>query len=160
LTSVRLEEGEMITSAFRHLSQIGTVLLTLSVAVPSPEANAQSFPSRPIRFVVPTSASTPPDIISRVIAGELSDREGWRIVVENGPGAVQTLAATDVLKQSSDGYSILVISLPLLAAPALLPNLGFHLETDLAPVIKVSVSWTRTKPFHVIAPVGAKLLME
>jgi len=131
----------MITSAFRHLSQIGTVLLTLSVAVPSPEANAQSFPSRPIRFVVPTSASTPPDIISRVIAGELSDREGWRIVVENRPGAVQTLAATDVLKQSSDGYSILVISLPLLAAPALLPNLGFHLETDLAPVIKVSVSY-------------------
>src|SRR5215471_14464220 len=85
----------MITSAFRHLSQIGTVLLTLSVAVPSPEANAQSFPSRPIRFVVPTSASTPPDMIS----------------------------------------------LPLLAAPALLPNLGFHLETDLAPVIKVSVSY-------------------
>jgi len=131
----------MITSAFRHLSQIGTVLLTVSVVAPSPEANAQSFPSRPIRFVVPTSASTPPDIISRVIAGELSDREGWRIVVENRPGAVQTLAATDVLKQSSDGYSILVISLPLLAAPALLPNLGFHLETDLAPVIKVSVSY-------------------
>src|SRR5262249_60582491 len=87
LTSVRLEEGKMITSAFRHLSQIGTalltvsvaVLLTVSVAVPTPEANAQSFPSIPIRFVVPTNASTPPDIISRVIAGELSDREGWRI---------------------------------------------------------------------------------
>ena len=131
----------MITPAFRHVSRIGIALLALSAAAPTSEANAQSFPSRTIRIVVPTSASTPPDIISRVIAGELSDHEGWRVVVENRPGAVQTLAAADVLKQSPDGYSILVISLPLLAAPALLPNLGFQLDTDLAPVIKVSVSY-------------------
>jgi tripartite-type tricarboxylate transporter receptor subunit TctC len=116
-------------------------LLALSLAAATPEADAQSFPSRPIRIVVPTSPSTPPDIISRVIAGELSEGEGWQVVVENRPGAVQTLAASDVIKQSPDGYSILVISLPLMAAPALLPNLGFQLDTDLTPVIKVSVSY-------------------
>lgn len=103
----------------------GLALLALSLTASLPEASAQSYPSRPIRIVVPTSPSTPPDIISRVIAGELSDSEGWQVVVENRPGAVQTLAATDVLKQGPDGYSILVISLPLVAAPALLPKSGF-----------------------------------
>jgi tripartite-type tricarboxylate transporter receptor subunit TctC len=119
----------------------GLVLLALSLVAHTPEAGAQSYPSRPIRLVVPTSTSTPPDIISRVIAGELSDGEGWRVVIDNRPGAVQTLAAADVLKQDPDGYSILVISLPLLAAPALLPNLGFRLDTDVVPLIKVSVSY-------------------
>jgi tripartite-type tricarboxylate transporter receptor subunit TctC len=116
-------------------------LLVLSLAASAGEAGAQTFPSRPIRIVVPTSTSTPPDIISRVIASELSDGEGWHVVVENRPGAVQTLAAADVIKQSPDGHSILAVSLPLVAAPALLPNLGFQLETDLVPVVKVSVSY-------------------
>jgi tripartite-type tricarboxylate transporter receptor subunit TctC len=116
-------------------------LLILSLAVPGWEAGAQPFPSRHIRIVAPTSTSTPPDIISRVIASELADQEGWQMVVENRPGAVQTLAAADVIKQNPDGYSILAISLPLVAAPALLPNLGFQLETDLVPVVKVSVSY-------------------
>ena len=76
-----------------------------------------------------------------MVAAELSDSEGWRVVVENRPGALQTLAAADVLKQDPDGYSVLVISLPLIAAPALMPNLGLQLQTDLVPVIKVAVSY-------------------
>jgi tripartite-type tricarboxylate transporter receptor subunit TctC len=138
LTFKPTKESEMVAYSPRIP---GLALLALSLTASLPEASAQSYPSRPIRIVVPTSPSTPPDIISRVIAGELSDSEGWQVVVENRPGAVQTLAATDVLKQGPDGYSILVISLPLVAAPALLPNLGFHLDTDLTPVIKVSVSY-------------------
>jgi tripartite-type tricarboxylate transporter receptor subunit TctC len=116
-------------------------LLVLSLAAPAGEAGAQVFPSRPIRIVVPASTSTPPDIISRVVARELSDAEGWQVVVENRPGAVNTLAAADVIKQNPDGYSILAIGLPLATAPALLPSLGFQLETDLVPVVKVSVSY-------------------
>src|SRR5712691_4126979 len=131
----------MVTCLVRHVRRIGLALCLLALGIPAPEAGAQSFPSRPIRIVVPTSTSTPPDSITRVIASELSDSEGWRVVVENRPGAVQTLAAADVLKQDPDGYSILVVSLPLLAAPALLPNLGFRLDTDAAPLIKVSVSY-------------------
>jgi tripartite-type tricarboxylate transporter receptor subunit TctC len=116
-------------------------LLALSLAAPAGEAGAQMFPSRHIRIVVPASTSTPPDIISRVVASELSNAEGWQVVVENRPGAVQTLAAADVIKQNPDGYSILAISLPLMAAAALLPNLGFQVETDLVPVVNVSVSY-------------------
>jgi len=104
-------------------------------------AVAQSYPANPIRIVVPTAPSTPPDIISRVIATALTNAEGWRVIVENKPGAVQTIGGSDVLKQPSDGYSIFALSLPVSAAPAFLPNMPFKLDADFAPVAKISTSY-------------------
>ena len=60
-----------------------------------------------IRIVLGGGAGTPPDIITRIVANELGQSEGWRIVVENKPGAIGTLAAGEVLKQPADGYTIL-----------------------------------------------------
>jgi tripartite-type tricarboxylate transporter receptor subunit TctC len=104
-------------------------------------ALAQTYPSNVIRIVVPNTASTPPDIISRVVAAELSDSEGWRVIVENRPGAIMTIGGSDVLRQPADGYSIYAIAVPVMAAPALLANMPFRLDTDFAPLIKVSVSY-------------------
>jgi tripartite-type tricarboxylate transporter receptor subunit TctC len=104
-------------------------------------APAQSFPPGVVRIVVPTTVSTPPDIISRVIAAQLVDSEGWKVIVENRPGALMTIAGTDVLRQPADGLSIYVMSVPVTAAPAFLPNMPFRLDTDFAPVIKVSSSY-------------------
>ena len=53
-------------------------------------AFAQWFPSNVIRIVVPVSASTPPDILARIVANALSDAEGWKVIVENKPGGVMT----------------------------------------------------------------------
>src|SRR5690349_7016835 len=69
-------------------------------------AQAEPFPSNVIRIVVPTGAGTPPDIISRVVANELSETEGWRMLVENRPGALQTIGMAEVLKQPADGYAV------------------------------------------------------
>jgi tripartite-type tricarboxylate transporter receptor subunit TctC len=104
-------------------------------------AAAQSFPAQVIRIVVPTAPSTPPDIISRVIAAELQQANGWRVIVENKPGAVQTLAGADVVKQPADGYSIFAMSVPVSAAPAFLANMPFDIGKDLAPVAKISTSY-------------------
>ncbi len=104
-------------------------------------AAAQPFPSRLITIVVPTAPSTPPDIISRVIANELSESEGWRIIIENKAGAVLTLGGTEVLKHPADGHAIYAMALPVSAAPTLLPNLSFQLEKDFVPVIKISTSY-------------------
>jgi tripartite-type tricarboxylate transporter receptor subunit TctC len=114
---------------------------TATILSPLSEAVAQSFPSNAIRIVVPTAPSTPPDIISRVVAAELSDSEGWRVIVENKPGAVMTIAGTEVLKQPADGYSLYALSVPVTAAPAFLPNMPFRLDVDFAPVIKISTSY-------------------
>ena len=105
------------------------------------DVQAQPYPSQAIRIVVGTAPSTPPDIISRVIATEVAAAEGWRIVVENRPGAINTIAAAEVLRQPADGYSIFALSMPTTVAPALLPNLSFQLNNDFAPVVKVSTSY-------------------
>jgi tripartite-type tricarboxylate transporter receptor subunit TctC len=104
-------------------------------------AQAQPFPSNVVRIVVPTGPSTPPDIISRVVAAELSEAEGWRMLIENRPGALQTIGMADVLKQPADGYSIYPMSVPTMAVPALLPSMGLRPDSDFAPIIKISKSY-------------------
>jgi tripartite-type tricarboxylate transporter receptor subunit TctC len=128
----------MITHAFRPLRRAGATLLAVGIVAFGSQANAQTYPSNVIRIFVPTSAGTPPDIISRAIATEVSESEGWKMIVENRPGAVQTIAGAEVLKQPPDGYAIYALSVPVSAAPALLPNIPFWLDADFAPVIKVS----------------------
>src|SRR6266852_4389709 len=132
----------MITNAItRRFSRRDFLLMTLiGLGVTGP-AVAQTFPSNVIRIVVPPGPGSPPDIISRVLASELSEREGWRVVVENRPGAMQTIAMADVLKQPTDGYSLLAMSVPVTAAPALLPKMGLRPEVDFAPIIKLSTSY-------------------
>jgi tripartite-type tricarboxylate transporter receptor subunit TctC len=104
-------------------------------------AFAQSYPSRAVRVVVPASASTPPDILARIIANNLSEREGWKMIVENKPGAVMTIGISDVLKQESDGYNLLSTTAPIAAVPGLMPNASFNIETDFKPVIQVGTGY-------------------
>ena len=105
------------------------------------QAQQAPFPSGTIRFVAPFSASTPPDIISRIVSKELTESEGWRVIVENRPGGVTTIAATDVLSQPADGHSLYAMSVPSVAAPSLVPNISFNLDKDFEPVIKATVSY-------------------
>jgi tripartite-type tricarboxylate transporter receptor subunit TctC len=103
---------------------------------------AQPYPSNLIRIIVPASAGTPPDIISRMIADELGANEGWRLVVENRPGALQTIAMNDVSGRPADGYSLLTMSLPITVTPSLLPKAEVRPDVDFDPVIKISKSYT------------------
>src|SRR5215831_11227121 len=104
-------------------------------------AFAQSFPSNVIRIVVPASASTPPDILARIIASALSEGEGWKVVVENKPGAVMTIGTMEALNQPADGHTLLSVTAPIAAVPGLVPNAQFHLETDFAPLIQTGTGY-------------------
>jgi tripartite-type tricarboxylate transporter receptor subunit TctC len=125
-----------------HLCQ--TALVMLAILTAGSPITAQPYPSQMIRIIGATAAGTPPDIMGRMIANELAESEGWRVVVENKPGAIQTIGAAEVLKQPADGYTILSIALPASAAAALLPNVSFRLESDFAPVIRLATA------FHVL----------
>jgi len=114
-------------------------LLTIFVA--GGLAQGQHYPSNVVRIVVPTGPGSPPDILSGIIATDLATSEGWRVVVDNRPGALQTIGVADVLKQPADGHSVLAMTVPTLAAQTLLPKLGLQLETDLAPVIKFATGY-------------------
>jgi len=118
----------------------GAAAMGLGCAVVQP-ALAESFPSNVIRIVVPSSASTPPDILARVIANALSDGEGWKVVVENKPGALTTIGATEVLKQPADGHTILSVTAPVAATSALLPDAAFKYDVDFAPLIRVGTGY-------------------
>jgi tripartite-type tricarboxylate transporter receptor subunit TctC len=104
-------------------------------------AHAQQYPTKTIRIVVPSAPSTPPDMVSRIIATELQRAEGWTIVVENKAGGIQTIAARDVAQSAPDGYSIFSPSLVSAAARSLLPTSRIDMKRDFAPVIKASVSY-------------------
>jgi tripartite-type tricarboxylate transporter receptor subunit TctC len=132
----------MITHRMSRRALIGGLtLLAVNVLGTRDNAAAQSFPANAIRIVVPAGAGSPPDILSRIIATELSEAEGWRVVVDNRPGALQTIGITDVMKQPADGYSILAMGMPMMAAPALLPDMGLKPDSDFTPIIKISTSY-------------------
>jgi tripartite-type tricarboxylate transporter receptor subunit TctC len=118
----------------------GAAALGVGIAAGQP-ALGQSFPSNVIRIVVPTSASTPPDILARIVATALSEGESWNVIVENKPGAVMTIGANEVLKQAADGHTLLSITAPFAAVPALVPDAKLRIETDFAPVIQVGTAY-------------------
>jgi tripartite-type tricarboxylate transporter receptor subunit TctC len=130
----------MTEQLFRRANRHMAVIVALAASA-LPAGAQTAFPTGTIRFVAPFSASTPPDIISRIIVKELSEGENWRAIVENRPGGVTTIAANDVLTQPADGHTLLALSVPSVAAPSLVPNINYRLETDFEPVIKASISY-------------------
>ena len=139
----------------------GAAALGLGAAAFEP-ARGQSFPSNVIRIVVPYSASTPPDILARTVATALSEGEGWNVIVENKPGGVGTIGATEVLKQPADGLTLLSITAPFAAIPGLVPDAKFKVETDFAPLIQTGTAYNvlvvnPSVPVHSVAELIAYL---
>src|SRR3954469_18163858 len=73
-------------------------------------AQAQGFPSKPIRMVVPYTAGGPADLLVRALGQKLTDAWGQQVVVENKPGGNEIIAAQDVAKSPPDGYNFLLAS--------------------------------------------------
>ena len=117
-----------------------TLLPILALAVPSTQAGAQSWPSRPIRAIVPYTAGSGTDVTARVILNQLSSELGQSIVVENRVGAGGTIGTTAAAKAEPDGYTILVQSSALTIAPAIYPNLTYDTERDLVAVAPLGIS--------------------
>jgi tripartite-type tricarboxylate transporter receptor subunit TctC len=127
----------MIANTRRRLF-IGIVALL--GAAPAYVANAQTYPTGTIKIIVGTGPAAPPDIISRVIANELSQSEGWTVVVENSVGAMQMIAAQKVAKSEPDGLTLWVTGMVATAAPALMPKLPVDVKNDFVPVVPIAKS--------------------
>lgn len=118
------------------LKQALAGLLLLGLALSS---NAQTYPSRPVRVVVPFPAGTATDVSARVISTYLQEVLGQPFVVDNKPGAGGSIGAMEVVRAAPDGYTILIASNSAMAANvALLKSIPYDPSKNLAPVSGVS----------------------
>ena len=98
-------------------------------------ALAQDYPSRPIRMVVGFPPGGGTDVVARILAPRMSELLGQPIVIDNRPGATGTVAAAQVAKAPTDGYTIMMGHVSVNAiAPSLFSNLGYDVIKDFAPI--------------------------
>jgi tripartite-type tricarboxylate transporter receptor subunit TctC len=98
-------------------------------------AQAQAWPSRPVRIMVGFPAGGATDIQARLMGQWLSDRLGQQFIIENRGGASGNIATEAVVRAPADGYTLLQIVTPHAINAALYSNLGFDFLRDIAPVI-------------------------
>jgi tripartite-type tricarboxylate transporter receptor subunit TctC len=101
-------------------------------------ANAQAYPSRPVRLVVGFAPGGGNDIVARLIAQSLSERTGQQFFVENRPGAGTNIATEIVVNAAPDGYTLLLVGVPNAYNAALYHKLNFVFLRDIAPVAGVA----------------------
>ena len=116
------------------------LLPAVAVALSTMEVGAQSWPTKPVRAVVPVAAGSTTDIVPRVVLEQLSSQLGQSIIVENRSGAGGTIGSAFVAKADPDGYTMLVHGSAHTIAPAVYSNLSYHPARDFAAVIPVGIS--------------------
>jgi tripartite-type tricarboxylate transporter receptor subunit TctC len=121
-------------------------------------AQAQNYPNRTIRIVVPFPAGGPTDIISRVIAQKMSEDWGQPVVVENRPGADTAIGAVQVAKAAPDGYTLLAaMDTTMVMNPATKTNLPYDPFKDFTAV---TLAAKNTSLLTVRASDGPKTIAE
>src|SRR3954449_4396619 len=109
-----------------------TALIAALAAAPS--ANAQDYPTRAVKIIVPFPAGGSADVVPRIVGEWLSRKWGQPVVIENRPGAAGNIGAELVYKAEPDGYTLLATPQgPLVISQSFFPKLGFD-PTQFVPV--------------------------
>jgi tripartite-type tricarboxylate transporter receptor subunit TctC len=111
-----------------------------AVASLSQIASAQTYPTRPVRMIVPFAPGGPVDVLTRLIAQKLSQSLGQQFYVENQAGAGGNLGMGAGARAVPDGYTITVVSTSFLVNPSLYPKIPYDPRKDFAPVTLAAVS--------------------
>lgn len=107
---------------------------TIIVSASGRETRADGYPARQVTITVPYAAGGPTDAIARILGDHMGRSLGQTFVVDNASGAGGTIAADKVAKAASDGYTLLIHHLALLAAPHLYSNLRYDTRTAFQPI--------------------------
>jgi tripartite-type tricarboxylate transporter receptor subunit TctC len=128
--------------------------LAASLLGPIQPSSAQSYPTRPIRLVVPFAAGSATDTVARVLGQKLAAAEGWNVVIENMAGASGMLAAQNVARSAPDGHAVLVTTNTTHAAnQSLFKKLTYDPVADFEPVGKLGTI-TLALAAHPSVPAG------
>ena len=111
-----------------------------SAAAAQQGPEAQDYPNRPMRFLVPYGAGGPTDTMARVVGQRLSEHWGKPIVIDNRPGATGNIGTALVARATADGYTILVHTSAFAVNPSLFRNAGYDPVAGFAPIIVAGVT--------------------
>jgi tripartite-type tricarboxylate transporter receptor subunit TctC len=111
------------------------IAVTLVLAAVSGQAFAQAWPSKPVRVVVPLTAGSATDVMARIVFDEVSKQVGQPIVIENRPGAGNSIGMNAVAKADPDGYTILANSSTHTVSPAVRATMPLDTSNDLSAII-------------------------
>ncbi len=109
-----------------------------AIAAAVPTVSAQSYPSKPIRLVVPYSPGAGTDTIARILAQKTGEALGQQVVIDNRPGAGGSIGTEVVAKAPADGYTLLFTPTSHAINPGIYPKLGYDTVKDFAPISVVA----------------------
>ena len=110
------------------------LLAILAALAPASPAQAQHWPAKPVKIIVPFAAGGNGDIIARLIAPSLGEALGQQFVVENRPGAGGTFAAEAVARSAADGYTLFMGNVPVIAIAPAAGKTSYDPVKDFSPI--------------------------
>ncbi|CAN5815330.1 tripartite tricarboxylate transporter substrate binding protein [soil metagenome] len=124
-------------SAMNKRKANGLIAGLLAALVLPSAALAQGFPNKAITIVVPFAAGSPTDVIARAFGNDFGQILNTPVIIDNRPGASQTIAGTYVARATPDGYTLMFANLPAIVAPSLQSRLAYNGLRDFAPISDV-----------------------
>ena len=115
------------------------IITGITLALATTIAVAQSYPTKPIRFLVPSPAGGSPDILARIVGARLSEQMKQQVIIDNRSGASGIIGVEIVKNAAPDGYTLLLATSTIFASlPALKSNLPYDVERDFAPLSRIA----------------------
>lgn len=144
----------------RHFLKGTAVALAAPTMAAPAVAWAQSYPTRPVRILVPFAPGGPTDVAARLIAQRLSENLGRNFVVENVPGASSNIGTAQAAKTAPDGYTVLITVNNLVINPSLFEKVAFDPYRDFDPIVN-AVGFSSAFAIHPSVPAkSVKELIE
>src|SRR6266852_3394288 len=137
IAAMKGSREDAMAAALRALVFVAALFSLLAT---SGEPSAQTYPTRPVRLIVPFGAGGPTDVIARIVAQKLSETWGQQVVTENIPGAGGNTGVAMVAKSPADGYTLLVVSTGFIVNPSMYAKVPYDPVKDFSPVTLVAAS--------------------
>jgi tripartite-type tricarboxylate transporter receptor subunit TctC len=120
----------------KNISKLCQIVVTISVvALIGKPAQAQDYPMRPVRVIVPFAAGSASDVVTRIMLSEMSKTLGQQLISDNQPGAGGDSGTAAATRAPPDGYTLVMTGIgPLAANRSLFKNIGYDPEKDFAPI--------------------------